>query len=127
MPEVARLDAPGILDHAIIRSIERHKILRDNHDREEFLGRLQHLSLETKTACYAWVLMPNHTHFLFRTGDVPLATLMRRLLTGYAVSFNQRHRRSCQGSLTVVTAFLWGEKRGPGRIRNMYFPILGVI
>jgi len=127
MPGVARLDAPGILHHAIIRGIERHKILRDNHDREDFLGRLEHLSLETKTARYAWVLMPNNAHFLFKTGDVPLATLMRRLVTGYAVSFNSRHRRSCQGSLTVVTAFLWGEKSGPGRIQKMSFPILGVI
>jgi putative transposase len=28
-----------------------------------------------------------------RTGQVPLATVMRRLLTGYAVSYNRRHRR----------------------------------
>jgi len=28
-----------------------------------------------------------------RTGEVPLATLMRRLLTGYVVSFNRRHKR----------------------------------
>ena len=27
------------------------------------------------------------------TGAAPIATLMRRLLIGYAVSFNQRHRR----------------------------------
>jgi hypothetical protein len=40
--------------------------------------------------------MPNHAHFLFRTAEVGLATLMRRLLTGYAVSFNRRHRRHGQ-------------------------------
>jgi len=28
-----------------------------------------------------------------RTGQVPIATIMRRLLTGYAVRFNRRHRR----------------------------------
>ena len=28
-----------------------------------------------------------------RTGQTPLATVMRRLLTGYAVSYNRRHRR----------------------------------
>lgn len=43
--------------------------------------------------CYAWALMPNHAHFLFRTGNVSLATVMRRLLTGYVVSFNHRHKR----------------------------------
>jgi len=37
--------------------------------------------------------MPNHFHLLLRTGNVPISTVMRRLLTGYAGSFNRRHRR----------------------------------
>jgi hypothetical protein len=38
--------------------------------------------------------MPNHAHLLVKTGLTPIATIMRRLLTGYAVSFNRRHGRS---------------------------------
>jgi REP element-mobilizing transposase RayT len=34
-----------------------------------------------------------HFHLLLRTGRTPIATVMRRLLTGYAVSHNRRHRR----------------------------------
>ena len=45
---------------------------------------------------YAWALMPNHAHFLFRTGTEPLSRLMRRLLTGYVIGFNRRHRRHGQ-------------------------------
>ena len=37
--------------------------------------------------------MTNHVHLLLKTGLAPIATVMRRLLTGYAVSFNRRHRR----------------------------------
>ena len=37
-----------------------------------------------------------HAHFLMRSGPGGLAHLMRRLLTGYAVSFNRRHRRHGQ-------------------------------
>jgi len=77
----------------MIRGIERRKIFRNDKDREDFLERLARLLPETQTGCYAWVFIPNHAHFLFRTGIVPLATLMRRLLTGYAVSFNRRHKR----------------------------------
>ena len=40
--------------------------------------------------------MSNHVHLLLRTGRVPLSTVMRRLLTGYVVSFNRRHRRHGQ-------------------------------
>ncbi|UCD83132.1 MAG: transposase [Desulfobacterales bacterium] len=48
---------------------------------------------ETQTPCYAWALIPNHFHLLLKTGSVPITTVMRRLLTGYAVTFNRRHRR----------------------------------
>jgi hypothetical protein len=37
--------------------------------------------------------MPNHFHLLLKTSLTPIATIMRRLLTGYAVYFNRRHRR----------------------------------
>jgi len=93
MPRLARLDAPGVLHHIMIRGIERRKIFRNNKDREDFLDRLSTLLPKTETSCYAWAFLPNHAHFLFRTGTIPLATLMRRLLTGYAVSFNRRHKR----------------------------------
>ena len=97
MPRQARLDAPGVLHHIMIRGIERRKIFVNDRDREDFVERLSKLLPQTETACYAWVLIPNHAHFLFRTGLAPLASIMRRLLTGYAVSFNRRHQRHGQG------------------------------
>ena len=51
---------------------------------------------ETKTQCYAWALMSNHAHFLLRSGPFGIAGLMRRLLTGYAISYNRRHKRHGQ-------------------------------
>jgi REP element-mobilizing transposase RayT len=93
MPRLARLDAPGVLHHIMIRGIERRNIFRIKKDREDFLERLSKLIPETQTCCYAWVLMSNHAHLLLRTGKAPLATVMRRLLTGYVVSFNRRHKR----------------------------------
>ncbi len=96
MPRSARLDAPGVLNHVIIRGIERREIFRDNKDKDNFLDRLEALLPETQTTCYAWALLSNHAHFLFRTEGSPLSTLMRKLLTGYAVSFNHRHKRHGQ-------------------------------
>jgi putative transposase len=52
---------------------------------------------ETETSCLAWALIPNHFHLLLRTGNTPISTVMRRLLTGYAIRFNHRHHR--QGRL----------------------------
>ena len=93
MPRKARIDAPGALHHIIIRGIERRRIFSDDQDRDNFVERLGEIVTETKTFCFAWALIPNHAHILLRTGQTSLATVMRRLLTGYAVSYNRRHRR----------------------------------
>ncbi|MBU4480656.1 transposase [Patescibacteria group bacterium] len=96
MPRTARLDAPGVLHHVMIRGIERRKIFRNNIDREDFIERLEVLCPATHTSCYAWAFLSNHAHFLFRTGTAPLSRLMGRLLTGYVIGFNHRHRRRGQ-------------------------------
>ncbi|OEU52690.1 MAG: transposase [Desulfobacterales bacterium C00003060] len=96
MARKTRIDAPGALHHIVVRAIERKKLFRDDTDRGDFLDRLGRILVESSTPCYAWVLMPNHVHLLLKTGATPIATVMRRLLTGYAVSFNYRHRRHGQ-------------------------------
>ena len=94
LPRLARLNAPGVLHHIMIRGLGRRKIFLDNKDREDFLERLSNLLPEIETPCYAWAFLPNHAHFLFRTGSIPLATLIRILLTENVVSFNMRYKRS---------------------------------
>lgn len=93
MPRKARIDAPGALHHIIIRGIEKRQIFENDRDRNQFIQRLADILTETETPCYAWALIPNHIHLLLKTGLTPIATIMRRLLTGYAVYFNRRHRR----------------------------------
>jgi putative transposase len=80
----------------MIRGIERRRIFNDDIDREDFIERLSILLPETKTQCYAWAFMSNHAHLLLRSGSSGISTLMRRLLTGYAVSYNIRHKRHGQ-------------------------------
>jgi REP element-mobilizing transposase RayT len=94
MARKSRIDAPGALHHIIIRGIERRSIFIDSQDYQNFLERLGDILTDSSTPCYAWALMTNHAHFLLRTGTVPLSTVMRRLLTGYAQQFNRRHKRS---------------------------------
>jgi hypothetical protein len=70
----------------VIRWIERKAIFKDDTDREDFIERLSRLLQETVTPCYAGALITNHVHL--RTVSVPIASIIRRLLTGYAVRFN---------------------------------------
>ncbi len=93
MPRQPRLDAPGTLHHVIIRGIEKRPIVADAEDRQQFVSRLGQLVLELHMPIYAWALLTNHAHLLVRSGPSGLPAFMRRLLTGYAVTYNRRHRR----------------------------------
>jgi len=94
MPRSARLDAPGVLHHVIGRGIEKRPVFLADEDRNDFLSRLGLLAEEGCIKVYAWVLLSNHFHLLCKTGKIPLAHSMRRLLTGYVVRFNKRHNRN---------------------------------
>ena len=105
MPRKARIDAPGALHHIIVRGIERKAIFKDDSDRENFLDRLSAIVSESETGCYGCALMTNHVHMILKTGLSPVSTVMRRLLTGYAVSFNRRHRRHGRCFKTSINRF----------------------
>ena len=94
MPRSARLDIRGLLQHVIVRGIEKRDIFLDEEDKESFFMRFGKLLLATEMDCFAWALLPNHAHFLLRPQGTKLAYFMRRLLTGHAVNFNLRHHRS---------------------------------
>ena len=93
MPRGARLDAPGALHHVMVRGIEGTAIVVDNEDRLDFLNRTGKSAEATGAEIYAWSLMTNHAHLLLRSGSVGLPSFMRKVLTGYSVSFNRRHQR----------------------------------
>lgn len=93
MPRIARVDAPGALHHVMVRGLEKREIFFDDDDRHDLLGRLAKLVPEWAGCCLAWVFMGNHVHMVLQTGERPLAWLMRRLNTGFAIHFNRRHDR----------------------------------
>lgn len=93
MPRKPRLDIPGHLYHIIFRGIEQRLIFRDSADYKEFLRRFGEVLTEEEGICFAWALMPNHAHLLIQSGNNGMVVIMQRLLTGYAVYFNNRHKR----------------------------------
>src|SRR6266496_981480 len=94
MPRTARLDMPELLQHVIIRGVNQCDIFCDDADQRRFLQSFSKLLVATVTDCFAWSLLSNHAHLLLRPCETRLAPFMRRLLTGYAIYFNLRHKRS---------------------------------
>lgn len=69
-------------------------IFRDDDDRDNFVEQMRRLLMDIGTLYYAWALIPNHFHLLLHPCNVELSRFIRRLLTGYAVTFNRRYKRS---------------------------------
>ena len=120
MPRKARIDAPGALHHIMARGIEGRPIFQNDHDRYDFIKRLAFILEETETKCLAWALIPNHFHLLLISGVAPVAKVMLRLLTGYAVSHNLRHNRQGLSTSTISQCV----KRGEEIARNMGYSLL---
>jgi hypothetical protein len=90
------------LQHVIVRGIEKCQISNDDDGRRNLVKRFLELLITTETDCLTWALLDNHAHILLRPRQTSLSIFMRRLLTGYAVTFNQdRRRKAGQGPQTM--------------------------
>jgi REP-associated tyrosine transposase len=78
----------------MVRGIDRAAIFHDDEDRHRFLKKLGELIEFSKSQVLGFVLMTNHTHILYKSGEKGISYVMRRLLTSYAIYFNRRHNRS---------------------------------
>lgn len=93
MPRHARLDIPGTVHHIIGRDISGTKAFATKKGKTDFLLRLAERCTTDGLIVYAWALMDTHFHVLVRTGTTSISSSMRKILTGYSVNFNRRHKR----------------------------------
>ena len=94
MSRPLRVEVEGGWYHVISRGIERREIFRDDADRRDFLERLFALTESHEVRVHAYCLMKNHFHLQVETPKPNLKEAMQRLLSGYVMRFNLRHRRS---------------------------------
>ncbi len=78
----------------MVRGINKADIFDDDQDRSRFLERLGDTITEGQCTVYAWALMSNHVHILFKSGKQGISSVMRKLLTWYAQYYNRRHKRT---------------------------------
>jgi REP element-mobilizing transposase RayT len=94
MPRGPRLDAPNTINHVWTRGIERGAIFLDDRDRFDLRDRMAAIAPDCGASIPGWAFLDNHFHLVVRTGPVRISTMMRRILTGYGLRFNQRHDRA---------------------------------
>lgn len=94
MPRPPRIEYPGAVHHVYSRGNNRQPLFLDDEDRSAYLTALEKVIKWKGWQCLAFVLMPNHSHFVFRTPKPNLASGMQWLHGSFARKFNDRHRKS---------------------------------
>jgi REP element-mobilizing transposase RayT len=94
MARAWRIEFEGALYHALSRGNEQQDIFWDDKDHRTFLTCLGRMSERFEIDIFAYVLMGNHYHLLFRTNRANLSNAMQWLGGTYTRRFNNRHKRS---------------------------------
>jgi REP element-mobilizing transposase RayT len=94
MARAWRIEYEGALYHVLSRGNEQRPIFIDNDDRLLFLETLGEMSERFEIDVFAYVLMDNHYHLLFRTNRANLSKSMQWFGATYTKRFNVRHNRS---------------------------------
>lgn len=105
MPRAPRLEFKGAIYHVMARGNRREDIVRDDEDRQLFVDTFGEACLRAGWEVFAWVLMNNHYHAVFRTPQANLVEGMAWMQNTYTRRLNGRHR-------------LWGHLFG-GRYRSL--------
>jgi len=89
-----RIEYEGALYHVLSRGNARKDNFIDDVDRESFIDILRQTSERFGIKLYAFVLMSNHYHLLFKTVQPNLSKAMQWLGSTYTRRFNLRHHLS---------------------------------
>jgi putative transposase len=88
-----RHEEPGGTYHAWSRGSDSHRIVVDAIDRLTWVRMLSAAVEKFELTLFAWCLMTNHFHLLFRIRETGLSSAMQWLNGGFARVFNIRHGR----------------------------------
>ena len=105
MPRAPRIEFENAVYHVMARGNRREPIVMDDDDRELFVKTFGEACQMTGWQVFAWVLMDNHYHAVFRTPEANLVAGMKWMQNAYTRRLNSRHK-------------LWGHLFG-GRYRSI--------
>jgi REP element-mobilizing transposase RayT len=91
MPRKPRIEYPGAVYHVISRGNRQDVIVRDDHDRRRFVETMGEVCERMGWRLHAWVLMPNHYHWLLETPEANLVQGMQWFQTTWSTRFRVRH------------------------------------
>jgi len=93
MARTARKKSKSGIYHLILRGINRQTIFEEEDDAKKFLETLEKYKEKCGYKIYAYCLMGNHVHLLFKEKDEELGVVMRRIGASYVYWYNWKYNR----------------------------------
>jgi len=93
IPRTPRKKSNTNVYHIIIRGINRQDIFLDKQDFRKFLKEIKRTKEVYKYELYAYVLMPNHVHFIIHDMNDNLSLMIQSLTVSYSYYFNKKYKR----------------------------------
>ena len=91
MSRKPRIEYRGAVYHVMNRGDRGGKTFKDKLDYELFLSAMDEVCERTGWRLHAYVLLPNHFHWLLETPEANLVLGMKWFLGAYSQRFNARH------------------------------------
>lgn len=93
MPRKPRQESSTEFYHITSRGINKLPIFAKNLERSRFLKIIQDSINQYEIKIFAYCIMSNHFHLLIRAPIEELSAFMARILSVYAIYYNQKHNR----------------------------------
>lgn len=93
IPRAPRKKSNTNVYHIIIRGINRQNIFLDEQDFKKFLKEIKRTKKLYGYELYAYVLMPNHVHFIIYDANNKLSKIVQSLNVSYITYFNKKYER----------------------------------
>lgn len=93
IPRTPRKKSNTNVYHVIIRGINRQNLFFDKQDWIKYIKEIKKTKEVYKYEIYAYVLMPNHVHFIIHDKFNNLSTMIQSLNVRYSNYFNKKYER----------------------------------
>lgn len=80
--------------HVIMRGVGKQSIFEEDADRRFFLNLLNKRKKKTQMTIWAYCLMENHVHIIFKDSNREISGLMHDLCECYAMYYNEKYERT---------------------------------
>ena len=93
LPRAAREKSASGIYHIMLRGVNHRQIFFDEEDYQYFIQVLKRFKAVSGYEIYAYCLMGNHVHLLFKEGKEDIGIVFRRIGTTFAFWYNTKYDR----------------------------------